>query len=369
MKILMLTDRMESGGAETHVEMLTKELLRRGDEVEVFSGGGSIADRMERAGVKQYRFAPVERSGARFLTVRRMLKKLVLRERYDVLHAHTRTTALLMRGIAGSGKQAASVVTVHAAFAYSPLLAKLCYWGEKTIAVSEDLRARSVDVFGAPAEAITVVPNGVDCRVFCPSDSLPPWETVLFASRLDGDCALGAELLCEIAPSLKTAFPNLRIRIAGGGDGIQRIRELAEKANTVCKKRGFSSAVEVLGKVENMAAEYRRNRIFVGVSRAALEAAASGCAVILCGNEGRGGLLTSEAWEYAVSNFCCRGEKLPDGAWLEDRLRCLLANEKKTAEMAENARTWVTERYDSAHMTSMTEAVYEQLCQRKERSV
>ena len=55
MKILMLTDKMEAGGAETHIETLALALTARGHDVTVLSAGGRIADRLEAAGVKQIR--------------------------------------------------------------------------------------------------------------------------------------------------------------------------------------------------------------------------------------------------------------------------------------------------------------------------
>lgn len=367
MKILMLIDRMESGGAETHVETLTYELKRRGHEVELLSSGGTIADRMERRGVRQYRFSIVGNAVQNLTSARRMLKNLVLSEQYDVVHAHTRGTALMMRGIAGFGREPASVVTVHAAFEWQPFWEKICYWGEKTIAVSEDLRVRSIDFFDIPAEAITVVPNGVDCEIFSCGKKSAPHGTVLFASRLDADCTLGAELLIRVAPVLKSEFSSLKIRIAGGGSELKRLQELAKKANTVCKNGGNGAVVSLLGQVEDMSAEYQKSRIFVGVSRAALEASACGCAVILCGNEGRGGMLSPDIASQAMGNFCCRGERLPDEEWLLRWLRYLLRDPSRTMCMAEKASTWVRKTYNAERMAEQTEAVYYRLVQENER--
>ena len=53
MKILILTDRLEIGGAETHIALLVQELAKRGEEVIVASSGGWIADRLEKQGILQ----------------------------------------------------------------------------------------------------------------------------------------------------------------------------------------------------------------------------------------------------------------------------------------------------------------------------
>lgn len=365
MKILMLIDRMESGGAETHLEALAGALCDAGDEVEIFSAGGRVADRLERCGIVQRRVLPIGRSLRRLFSARRVLKKLVIEEKYDVLHAHTRTMALLTRGVAGWGKQAGSVATVHAAFWGAPHLSRLAFCAERTIAVSEDLRRRCIDFFRIPAESLTVIPNGVDCRVFFPPHTLPNRGTVLFASRLDEDCALGAELLCRIVPRLVTEYFFLQIRIAGGGNAMNRISELAREVNEACRKTVGGDVIKVLGEVENMAEEYRKNKIFVGVSRAAMEASASGCAVILCGNEGRGGLLSLERLAADVDNLCCRGEALPTEAWLEGELRALLENERQTAIEAELAGAWVRENLRAETVAEQTRKVYSSLCDEK----
>ncbi len=362
MKILMLIDRMESGGAETHVETLASALSDQGDRVEVFSAGGKIADRMEDRGISQRRIMPIGRSPWRFLCARRVLKKLVKKEKYDLLHAHTRTMALLIRGIAGGRRRCGSVVTVHAAFPRAPRLSRVVFGAEKTIAVGEDLRQRCIDVFHIPAESITVIPNGVDCGKFYSTPAPAPHGTVLFASRLDEDCALGAELLCELAPRLIRDFPFLRIRIAGGGRAGRRVTKLAERANRSCRETVGRDVIMVLGAVDDMAEAYRNHQIFVGVSRAALEAAACGCAVVLCGNEGRGGVLSPERLVGDVDNLCCRGEPLPDAVWLEGEIRCLLENERRTAILAELGRAWVANHHRAEEIARKTREVYGTVC-------
>lgn len=362
MKILMLIDRMESGGAETHVEALADALCADGDRVEVFSAGGRIADRLARRGIAQWKISPVRRSPWRFLLVRRMLKKLVERGDYDILHAHTRTMALLMRGLAGRGKKIGSVVTVHAAFGNFLWLSRLAFRSERVIAVSEDLRKRGIEAFGIPAESISVIPNGIDSNVFCPSQEIVGHQTVLFVSRLDEDCALGAELLCKIAPRLIWKFPDLRISVVGGGNALDRIKALAENVNRECRKMVGRDVIMMLGGVEDMASLYREHRIFVGASRAAMEAAVCGCAVILCGNEGRGGVLTLGRLLTDVDNLCSRGEALPNDAWLERELRFLLENERRTAHLAEIGRAWVQKHRGIGEVARQTRRVYETLC-------
>jgi glycosyltransferase involved in cell wall biosynthesis len=234
MKILLLTDRMDAGGAETHVAELALGLSELGDEVGVLSGGGRLADALERRGIRQYRVSLPTHHPLRLFSIRRRIIGLIRTEGYQVLHAHARVPALLLRGLSRYG--VAVTVSVHAAFRVTPLLSRLCYWGERTIAVSEDLRDYVCTRYRLPPERVEVIPNGIDVQKFRPAIPLSASSDtaderpvrLLFASRLDSDCMRGAELLCELMPELGACYPNLILTIAGGGTGLGRIRQRAD---------------------------------------------------------------------------------------------------------------------------------------------
>lgn len=353
MKVFLFTDRMQSGGAETHIAALARGLRETGVQAAVASEGGKMADALEREGIAQYRIPSIGRSPAQMLACRRAVRRIAEDGGFTVLHAHARLPALAIRGCRSWRGAPAPVVTVHAAFRAFPALSRMCYWGEKTIAVSEDLRADVCDRFGVPAEVVTVIPNGVDCRSFSPPPHDPPPRTILFASRLDNDCSLGAELLCRLAPTLAERFPGLQITIAGGGSALERLRGLAK--NNPC--------VRFAGYVSDMPRLYGSHRIFIGVSRAAIEAAACGCAVVLCGNEGYAGLMTPQNPIPSLSNFTCRGESLPDADALEADLCRLLTDDDLRLRIAMSNRDWMLREYDAGRMVDRTLRFYRSLPQ------
>ena len=355
MKVLLLTDRMGRGGAETHVASLARALKNMHVEVAVASAGGSLADELEREGIKQIRLSFSTHNPLRLLALRRILKKLVKRERYNVLHAHARIPAFLIRGLGRYG--AAETVSVHARFSLSPLLRRICHWGDATVAVSEDLRQYVHREYGIPFEQVRVIPNGIDCARFFPK--IPPHPTktlrILFASRLDHDCSLGASLLCSISPTLVSRFPHLTISIAGGGSAYEEIKRQATEAN----RRAGCPVVNLLGEVSDMALELQNTDIVIGVSRVAMEAAACGCAVILCGNEGYLGILTKEnAHRAQLSNFCGRGMPIPSAETLQRDLFTLLENPDLTDRCKEELSTLAREEWSSERMARETLAFY-----------
>ena len=358
MKILILTDRLDVGGAETHIAELARGLRKAGAEVECLSSGGQTADLLAREGFRQHRLPLCTHNPIRLFFLRRQIKKLIRHRGYEVLHAHARIPALLLRRLKKTG--CIRVVTLHARFQSNPLLSRICYWGERTIAVSEDLRAYLCDTYGVFGETVEVIPNGIDCDRFfpCAEKRSEHWIKILFASRLDSDCSLGAEFLCRIAPSLCRAYPKLRIGIAGGGSELSRIGALAESVNRALER----TCITVYGQVDDMTSLLQEHDIFVGVSRAAMEAAACGCAVVLCGNEGYLGILDEKSLpQAALSNFCCRGDFSADPARLDCDLRFLIDRPSLCRSLGVKAREWIYDGYNTQSMCEKTLALYHRL--------
>lgn len=129
---------------------------------------------------------------------------------------------------------------------------------------------------------------------------------IVFVSRLDGDCALGARTLCRIATRLNEKYPDIEIIIVGGGDAYPEICAVASKINAKINRE----LIKVVGKATNPAIFYENhdeNTLFVGVSRAALEAIAHGVPAILLGDEGYLGLFDESKLAAArATNFTAR---------------------------------------------------------------
>ena len=381
MQTMLLIDRLDIGGAETHVVTLAKGLRARGHEVTVVSGGGEYEAilRASMPGITCVRF-PVPPATARpsgLLRDALFLKGLLgqARASFVILHAHTRRTALILRLLhlcmppssrRTSGKAYGTIVTAHAAF--RPTLRALSYWGERTIAVSDDLRRHLTDAFGVPPTRIRVISNGIDCAHFCPvwagdtgqaTKKAASERHIVFASRMDHDCAAAAFAILALCGGwrevLRGRGKELRVTLAGGGDCLDEVRRAAAALPPVLAER-----IHLPGAVSDMAGLYRGADVFVGVSRAALEALACGCRVVLAGNEGFGGVLNDRNFDhFAAGNFCCRGEAPLTHEALDAAVRAvLLADAATSREVAERLRARVAERYDASRMAEETERVY-----------
>lgn len=323
LKILLLTDRLSLGGAETHITSLYHGLSALGHSVTVASSGGVLADGLHHVHIDLASHSPSALIRGYFA-----LRSLILREGFDIIHAHARLPALIASLVTRRLK-IPLVTTVHARFKLNGLRRSLSSWGFRSVAVSEDLRAYLINSHKIPLESITVIENGVDFNAKISSNTKSCAPTILFLSRLDGDCSLCAELLCKLAPRLCEKYPDLKILIGGGGERHEHIKTLASKANSNAKR----DVVIAVGEVCNVPDFLSRGDILVGVSRCALEAISASIPVIIAGNEGFLGRLTPSNFSLALAtNFCARGEEKPS----EDALCSALCDALNNMQQAKS---------------------------------
>ena len=285
MKILMVTMALDIGGAETHIVELAGELVRMGHQVTVVSNGGVYVPALEAAGVRHLE-APLHRRNPLLMAKSyASLRKIIRQERPDVVHAHARIPAFVC-GLLKKRLDFPFVTTAHWVFKSGFLLRRLTDWGDYTIAVSDDIREYLTDNYGVDRNNITVTINGIDTGKFSPEVSgeavreefgIPAGDPVVaHVSRLDEDRALAAATLIEIAPALAKRVPRVRLLIAGGGDSFTELTRRAEEANL---RIGYRCVI-LAGPRTDVNTFCAAGDVFVGVSRAALEAMATAKPVV-----------------------------------------------------------------------------------------
>ncbi len=313
MKILMALMGLEIGGAETHVVELSKELVRQGFEVVVASNGGVYEKELTDAGARHYQVPMHRRTPRLMLRSLLALRRIIRGERPDVVHAHARIPAFLC-GILHRFMRFPFVTSAHGVFDTSGMLRSLTDWGEKTIAVSEDIKQYLTENYGVREEDIVVTINGIDTQRFSPDVSaarvrkelgIADGERVIaHVSRMDEGSSLVAGQLIAIAPKIAENIPGIRLLLVGGGDVYDA---LLEKANAANEALGYP-CILMPGARTDINELVAAGELFVGVSRAALEAMAAEKAVILAGNAGYIGLFEKSKLAVAQeNNFCCRG--------------------------------------------------------------
>jgi polysaccharide pyruvyl transferase CsaB len=117
--------------------------------------------------------------------------------------------------------------------------------------------------------------------------------------------------------------------------------------------------VRVLGQKEDVLPYLQEADLFVGVSRAALEAMSCGIPVILSGNEGYLGLAVGEILPLAEQgNFCARGHRKPKADRLFRDIISAFSDEKRLEEAKGDALRYVRVYHSAEQMAEKTLQVY-----------
>lgn len=366
MKVLMALMGLEIGGAETHVVELSKQLKREGYDVAVISNGGVYERELTDCGIRCHHAPLHKRSIPLMLRSLAILRRVIREEKPDVVHAHARIPAFLC-GLLHRTMGFPFVTSAHWVFHVTPALRRLTDWGERTVAVSDDIKQYLIDSYGIPAGQIRVTINGIDTEKFSPDVSgervlrefglSPERTTVSYVSRMDESRALVARQLVAIAPRLRERIPDIQILIAGGGDVFDEISAQADAVNAAAGER----FVVMTGARTDINEIVAAGDVFVGVSRAALEAMAAAKPVIVAGNEGYIGLFDESRLALAQeNNFCCRGCPMST----EERLYgdlvdalCKLSDEERAA-LGAYGRAVIGEHYSVARMAADCAASY-----------
>ena len=364
MKVLMVTMGMNIGGAETHIVELSAALSARGVEVFVASAGGVYETELAKHGISHVTLPLDKKSPRALLSARRGLASLIETEKFDIVHAHARIPAFVC-GALQKKYGFRFVTTDHGVFRLDPVLKRLSNWGEYTFAVSEDIRRYLVENYPLNPAHIVLTVNGIDTDTFSPArDGSAVRKTlgdfgkkvVLHVSRLEKESAICAEALIGAAEQL---CGEVILVIVGDGSYIDVLRRRAASVN---ERLGFS-AVTLVGARTDVADYVAACDLFVGPSRAAMEAMASGKPTIISGSQGHGGIFDESIASAAVaSNFCFRGAALPTAEDLAADIERLMRCDAPTLEkLGAYARKFILQNYSVEKMTNSQLAVYEKI--------
>ena len=400
LQLLFLTQtypRFEGDTAGPFIRDLARALVRGGDRVTVLTPHAEgVAASWDDGGaeVVSFRYAPERREVLGYgrsleadekvkgaaalaaplyaLAARRAVRRQLARRRFDLVHAHW----IVPNGIvaAAVGGKTPLAIGLHGSdvfLAEKAGVRTLARWALSRARLLTGCSPELVDrvrALGFPAERSRVIPYGVDVAAFCPAPERRP----LWRRRLgipDGAPLLlgvgrmatkkGFQVLIEILPALLAEFPELRVVLAGGGDLLERFREVV---------RPWGGQVHLPGPVlrDTLPDLYRSADLFVlpavhdgkgnvdGLPNVILEAMASGLPVVASGisgiplavEDGRTGLLVPER----------------DPAALLGALRRLLADPAAARSMGERGRrkaeaelTWdaVAARYREGYLTAL----------------
>ncbi len=166
--VLQLLPALESGGVERGTLEMSAGLVRAGHRSLVISSGGQMVSRLTGQG-SQHLDWPVGKKSLWTLRLVRRLRKFIVHNNIDILHARSRLPAwiayLAWRGISAK-RRPHFVTTVHGLYSvnrYSSIMSR----GEAVIAVSEAARRYIVENYpNIEPGRVHLIERGIDPTVY-----------------------------------------------------------------------------------------------------------------------------------------------------------------------------------------------------------
>lgn len=366
MKILMVLMGLEIGGAETHVAELAMELARRGHEIHVASNGGVYENEIAKYNIKHHKLPLHTKTPSAMFKSYRGLKKIIKSNDFDIVHAHARIPGFIC-GLLHKKMKFRFITTAHWVFKTNILLKYMTNWGERSVAVSNDIKKYLYDNYGYPGDKVDVTINGIDTEKFSAatdwSDVAEEFDLkdgktrIVYVSRMDTDRSAVAFNLLNITPKLLEKYPKLEVVIVGGGNDYDRLVSKIDEVNTAV---GSRVAVATNGRTD-INKFVASGDMFIGVSRAALEAMSAQKPVIIAGNEGYIGVFGQDKIDVSIkTNFCCRGCNMPSDEVLYNDI-CSILDSENMEDLGVFNRQFILDNYSVARMVDDYENAYKKL--------
>jgi len=290
-KVLQCAMGLDIGGAETHVVALAKGLKARGHDVFVASNGGVFEKGLHDLGIETVDIPMHSKKPLYVIKSLLKLRRVIKTFKPDVVHAHARIPALYV-SILSKFYKFKMVTTVHGTYKVNGLLKKITKWGKCVFSVSQDISHYLYENYDMGDCQVIETVNGIDLDVFKVDDKWSIKKPIVHVSRLDATTSQTAEYLIQYAIERQR-----RLIIFGHGTEFSRLEALAHAHDNI----------DMRGAVDNVQEGLLEGGLFVGISRAALEAMACNLPIILAGDYGMMGYLDPDKAESAKDhNFTSR---------------------------------------------------------------
>ncbi len=378
MNILLVTMSLGIGGVETHIAELAKELIKRGNNVCIAANEGIYSGTLRQAGAETLILPLDSRNPRAIIASYCGLKKYISdRKKHghpiDIVHAHARIPCMICGRLYNKFRgEFHYVTTAHGVYSRLPGEKYFTNWGERSLAVSDDVKKYLVECYGVNPHNIKITVNGINTESFVPirDDELrcniekklgfssDCRHRVMHVSRIDSASSEAAYQLIESVPELCKKFPDIEIVIIGDGTEYEMLKKRAEEMNNLM---GYKS-VFLLGARTDIAQLLACGDCFVGVSRAALEAMSCGLPVVLAGAQGFFGIFdeSEESLNTAMrTNFCFRDM---EGSSTDKLTKALIGifeyDKDKLLSMGMHGRDIIGKYYSVSKMADDAEKMY-----------
>lgn len=366
--ILLTTMSLGIGGAETHIVELAKGLKREGFHVVVASNGGVFEKELESCGIKHYNVPLHNKRPDNVYKAYKALQNIITEEKISLVHAHARIPGFICNML-HKKMNFVFVTTAHGTWKTGGGLKYITRWGQRTIAVSEDVKKYLLDNYQIDERNIKVTINGIDTESYSPNIDyngiLEEFQLsqdnfkIVYVSRLDKDREDILHSLLEVLSRLIFDVEKLNCFIVGGGNILHAIKEAADNLNKDAKR----NAIIVTGPRTDINKFTAMADLFIGFGRSSLEGMASANPVIIAGNQGYIGILNSDNLDTAIkTNFSGRGQGMPNTENFYNEIMKVINMSKEEREfLGAFCRSTVEQQYSVSKMVADNIEVYMEL--------
>lgn len=292
MTIVHLLSQTHLTGAESHALALTEAQQADGHSVYL------VSDRIHLPTKASHFARPIHsaKRGLKLWREIRWLRAFCREHRVDIVHAHSRA-AVRVAWWATRGTSTALVSTVHGRQHFS--LGKRFFdrYGERVIAVCENIRFHLMRDFGMRAERVSVIGNPVS---MLEAEAASPYRWLLVTRWTGPKGEKSLELLDKVCAPLLEENPTLHLDVCAAEPepGSAAAQEIARFENR------FSSRFRFRGLLTDIESEYKNYGLIFGGGRIAIGALGSRRACFAFGEIATLGLVTPTNFKAAqYSNF------------------------------------------------------------------
>ena len=359
MKILFITNYLKVGGISSYLLTLTGGLKQKGHQIYLASSGGEMEDDFIQAGVTLFK-VPLKTKNEispKILFSFWKLKKIARKLDIDLIHSHSRTTQVL-GNLLGRALIKPHIFTCHGFF--KPKISRRIFgcWGQRVIAISQQVKEHLIIDFKLDEHKISVVHNGIDIQKFGDFSSRDNLRRKLAGQSdfLVGIIARLADVkghiyLIQAMPKVIKNFPNTKLLIIGQG---KMKKVLIRQVNGL----GLKNSVLFIPEIKNTKDLLAAMDIFVmpslqeGLGLALMEAMAQGLAVVGSAVGGIKTLIKDKLNGLLVAPA--------DSAALAQAIITLLGDAKLRRVLGIQAREFIIANFSQEEMVDKTEFVYQQ---------
>lgn len=299
MRILHVLSQTELTGAEVYATSLAEEQIKAGHDVTL------VSDRLYVPTLAAVLYQPIANRGwlQRFKNIF-YIKKIISENQIDIVHAHSRASSWVSYW-ATIATRTAFVSTVHGRQHLHFSLKFYDVYGDRVIAICDNIRKHLIQEVHVKEDKISVIPNGFE---FDPLDSPEiatfPARNIFLVGRTSGPKGeRTAYIIRNILPELMEKYSDATVTIAGGplsnfdNETIHALNGLKKKYGARIHAREYVSR-------ELITQLIRKSSLVVGTGRLGIQALSAGRALLAIGEAFCHGIVTEQnLYKNISSNF------------------------------------------------------------------